>query len=346
MFEPVTRYLPRYFKRDPAARMAIRLTAPAAAVWEIVEDRLTITWGQQLREYDLLDHTVGSLVDALQLEGFVLEQYDQDLLALGAIILLEGRRDLSAAGGTDIFGFTNLIHSLTRPVERAWGEIRDAIPEAAAQVSLAEADGDWLDRHGLLYGIPRLTGQDDTAYHQHLLDEITRPRNDARGMELTLRRWSGHDIQVREPWQEIFTLSASRLSGRHHLQGAPTYQYHTLQLVADTGGVAWDSWLAIANADRPAGSVMLAPQTILPPWVVTGDTATMEIRLSREDEVTLTSYWATSLWDGAWDDRSWVDSTRLIQIGPAYNDLDLQEFATTDGDLFQTADGVYFGVIE
>lgn len=344
MFEPVTRYLPRYFKRDPAARMAIRLTAPAPAVWEIVEDRLTLTWGAETRTYDLLDYTVGSLVDALQAEGFTLERYDQDLLALGAIILLEGRHDLSTAGGTDLFGFTNLIHSLTRPVERAWGEIRDAIPEAAAQVSLAEADGDWLDRHGLLYGIPRRAGQDDAAYRQHLLDEVNRPRDNPRGIEQTLRRWSGHDIQVREPWQEIFTLSASRLSGRHHLQGAPTYQYHTMQLVASEGGIDWAPLQAIANADRPAGTLLLWPLEILDPWVVPYPAASLAIGLNREDDAVSTTYWANSLWDGAWDERRWIAASRNTTWLPPYQEAH-QDYLTSAGESYATAAGQPYLVI-
>lgn len=275
MFEPIQRYLPQYFNNDPEKREAMRLRAPAGttAPWEIRDERLIIAWADQSRVYEFHDHTVGSLVDALQAEGFTLDPgYDQMLLALGAVVLLEGRGTLLDFSGTPFYGFTSLLHAITRPVEREWRLLHAAIPDAAAQVSLADADSDWLDVHGDLYGIPRLAGMDDVVYRQHLLDEVKRPRNNPRGIEHTLRRWSGQDIQVREPWQEIFTLSASRLSGRQFLEGAPVYQYHTMQLVASAVGMDWALLQAIADADRPAGTVLLPPATH-PGAVQVGDLA-------------------------------------------------------------------------
>lgn len=344
MFEPLLRYLPRYFRRDPLARRAIRLRAPAPAVWEITEDHLTLTWGEQLRHYDLLDHTVGSLVDSLQAEGFVLEQYDQDLLALGATILLEGRKQLSEVGGTDLLGLTAISHCLTRPVERGWGHIRDAIPAAAAQVQLATAESEWLDRHGVLYGVARRAGQDDAAYLQHLIDEVIRPRNDARGIEQTLARWTGYDIRVREPWQEIFTLSASRLSGAHHLQGAPTYQYHTMQLVAQQGGLDWAPLFALAMADRPAGTLMLGAHEILPPWVVPYAATDLVVQVDREDDAALTAAWANNVWDGYWDERLWRAASRETTWLPPYQEAH-QDYLTSAGESYATAAGQPYLVI-
>ena len=105
MFEPIQRYLPQYFNSDPEKREAIRLRAPAGttAPWEIRDERLTIAWADQSRVFELHDHTVGSLVDALQAEGFVLDPgYDHLLLALGGVVLLEGRITITPDGGTPV----------------------------------------------------------------------------------------------------------------------------------------------------------------------------------------------------------------------------------------------------
>lgn len=268
MFEPIQRYLPQYFNNDPEKREAIRLRAPAGttAPWEIRDERMTIAWGDQSRVFELHDHTVGALVDALQAEGFVLDPgYDQLLLALGAVVLLEGRGTLVDFSGTPLYGFTSLLHAITRPVEREWRLFHAAIPEAVDQESIATADADWLNVHGALYGIPRLAGMDDSAYRAHLIAEVFRPRNTPRGMEHSLRRLGYPAVRVREPWQEMHYLSTdATLSGAHHLPGAPIYEYHTLQLVANDHQ-AWAGPLAEAEADRPAGTLLLPPATVLRP---------------------------------------------------------------------------------
>lgn len=268
MFEPIQRYLPRYFNSDPEKREAVRLRAPAGttAPWEIRDERMTIAWGDQTRVFELHDHTVSALVDALQAEGFVLDPgYDHLLLALGAVVLLEGRGTLVDFSGTPFYGFTSLLHAITRPVEREWRLFHAAIPEAVDQESLATADAEWLDVHGALYGIPRPTGMADAAYRAHLRAEVFRPRNTPRGLEHSLRRLGYPQVRVREPWQEMHYLSTdATLSGAHHLPGAPIYEYHTLQLTANAHQ-AWAGPLAQAEADRPAGTVMLPPATLLPP---------------------------------------------------------------------------------
>jgi len=293
VFEPIIRYLPRYFNVDPGKREAIRLRAPSSttATWEIRDEALIIAWADQTRVYDFGDYTVGSLVDALQAEGFVLDDgYDQNLLAMGAVVLVEGRGTMVDFAGTPFYGFSSLLHAITRPVEREWRIFQSAVPDAVQQESIATADGAWLDMHGALYGIPRRDGMDDVAYRAHLIAEVTRPRNTPRGIEHSLQRWGYPDVRVREPWQEMHYLSEdAALSGAHHLQGAPIYEYHTMQLFARSLQ-SWDIPTAQADADRPAGTVMLPPATLLPPTVLTTPVSTLSIALS-----VLTGY-ATTLY--------------------------------------------------
>lgn len=294
MFEPIQRYLPRYFNSDPDKREAIRLRAPTGttAPWEIRDERLTIAWGDQSRVYELHDHTVGSLVDALQAEGFTLDPgYDHLLLALGAVVLLEGRGTLMDFSGTPFYAFTSLLHAITRPVEREWRLFHAAIPEAVDQESIATADADWLTVHGDLYGIPRLAGMDDATYRAHLIAEVFRPRNTPRGIEHSLRRLGYPAVRVREPWQEMHYLSTdATLSGGHHLPGAPIYEYHTLQLTANDHQ-AWAGPLAQAEADRPAGTILLPPATLLPVTVLTTDIAALAIAIAAATQYAVVLYY-------------------------------------------------------
>lgn len=343
MFEPIQRYLPRYFDTNPAKHEAIRLRAPTelTVTWEIRDEQLFLSWGEISRVYALSDYTVGSLVDALQEEGFILDPgYNQWLLALGAVVLLEGRGTLTDVSGTPWYAFTSLLHAITRPVEREWRQYSAAIPFAVAQLILTSATNGWADLFGDIFGIPRRgtmasspwralaaqvdhcnpmgtsshertlrlawqqffanllalsreTGEADQHWHERLVyaarrrvtqdlpslesdadytarivQEVLRARSTPLAILGNIRRLTGHDLMLREPWQEWVVLSKSNLSGSHHLQGAPIYEYHRMQLVANRG-LDWKSVLPEAEADRPAGTLMLPPATKMPPIQVT-----------------------------------------------------------------------------
>lgn len=294
MFEPLLRYLPKYFNIDPEKREAIRLRAPAGttATWDLYDERLSLAWADQTRVYDLRDYTVGAIVDALQAQGFVLDPgYDHLLLALGAVVLLEGRGTLVDYAGSPFYAFTSLLHVLTRPVESGWRQFQDAIPEAVDQESIATADADWLTVHGDLYGIPRLAGMDDATYRAHLIAEVFRPRNTPRGIEHSLLRLGYPAVRVREPWQEMHYLSTdATLSGAHHLPGAPIYEYHTLQLTANDHQ-AWAGPMAEADADRPAGTILLPPATLLPVTVLTTGIAALVIAMAAATQYAVVLYY-------------------------------------------------------
>ena len=260
--------LPQYLRGAPPRGVpVVRLRAPGPATWRIARETLRVAWGAQVRTYDVLDHTIASLVDALQADGFVLEWFDAEHYGRGAAVLKDGAGTAvdALAWSADI----TVLHSFTRPAEAALDAISDATPEFARQVSLDGADGDWLDHHGRLYGVQRPAGMDDAGYRAYIVAAIMRPRNTPRGIEQNVQRLGdGTPVRVREPWQEIITLSSDAdLSGEKCLQGAPVYQYHTMQLVAPSGH-NWPLWLSIANADRPAGTIMLAPATRRPAQAV------------------------------------------------------------------------------
>lgn len=258
MFEPILRYLPRYLDRDPALRPALRLVAPSPASWRVREDRLTLAWDGQTREFDLTEHTLASLVDALQGAGFELAWFDQDLYALGAVILWDGSGTIDDRDGTEFRVRTSLLHALTRSLEHEWVALRDAIPEAARQVSMATAEQVWLDRHGRLYGIARPPGSDDAAYRTHLMEEITRPRGNARGIEYTLRRLLAEDIRVIEPWQQLARWSVSPASVEHRFPDGARWAKNLLHLAFTDPG-DWEGAQAIAESDRDAGNILLDP---------------------------------------------------------------------------------------
>jgi hypothetical protein len=252
--------LPEYLQVSaPRGVPVLRLRAPAQTAWTITREALSLEWADQTRTYALLDWSLAELGAALQADGFAIDWRAEVYDDRGAIILHPG-----SGVGTDLNWTADVavLHSFTRPLEAALDAVRVATPDLAAQVSLMSAQADWLDHHGQLYGVARDPDRTDSGYRDDIMAAILRPRNTPRGMEENLRHLGdGTAVRVREPWQEIAILSDdAMLSTDQHLQGAPIWQYHTIQLVSPSAH-AWPRWLAIANADRPAGTLMLDPAT-------------------------------------------------------------------------------------
>lgn len=152
----------------------------------------------------------------------------------------------------------------------------------------------WEVFFGNLLGLPRNPGESNQHYHDRLvydalqrpalslppleldavytariIEEVKRSRSSPAAILRNIRRLTGHDLALREPWQEVHYLSQSALSGLDHLQGAPIYEYHRMQLVARRG-LDWTPVLREAEADRPAGTLMLPPATHMPPLYLDG----------------------------------------------------------------------------
>ena len=260
MFEysPVVRYLPRSLSSDPDLRPALRLGASVAIGYRLRDDALVLTAGTETRTVDLVGLTLLDLLGVLRDAGLNPVWSDPDLVALGAVILADAQGDLAAGDTLELAARTSLIYVFARPVEAEYRRLRAAVPEAAAQVSMASADAAWLDRHGALYGLPRPRGLDDGTYRRWLLAEILRPRNNARGIELTLRRLLGRDIRVLEPWQEVARWSVSAASGAHHLPDGTHWGKNLFQL-SGVDPDDLDAARTIVENDRAAGCLMLDP---------------------------------------------------------------------------------------
>jgi hypothetical protein len=116
----------------------------------------------------------------------------------------------------------------------------------------------------------------DAVYTARISQEVRRARSSPAAILSNIQRLTGHILTLWEPWRELHVLSQSPLSGSDHLQGAPIYEYHRLQLVAQRG-IDWTPVLREADADRPAGTLMLPPATKMPPFTVTVPSVTLTL---------------------------------------------------------------------
>lgn len=260
------------YRPDLEPALALRIRHADGSTWSVVGETLAVqATGQTATTWTLADYTLTTLAAALVAAGFEVPFIADELAHLSAAILLEGTGDQNHSNGDHLTAYTSLLqvvlHTLGRPDEAA----RAAVDAALAQLILPQATAEWLDLFGDIFGISRLDAENDGAYAARIAEEVKRNRSSPAAILRNIRRLTGHDLALREPWKEVFFLSdpGCTLSGAKHLQGAPIYEYHRMQLISPVG-IDWGPVLAQANADRPVGTLMLAPATHPPAFTIDG----------------------------------------------------------------------------
>ena len=235
--------------------LALRIRHPDGAGWSIDGFTLEVFAPGVTTSVDLRAVTVREVADHLISLGF--EVPHVALGHLSAALLIEGGGHQGDSNGDHVYGYTSLLSVLSGALGRADEVAKADILNALRQMILPQSGGEWADMFGGIFGVPRL-GERDALYTARIIEEVRRARSSPAAILLNIKRLTGHDLTLREPWMEVFTLSGSALSGADHLQGAPTYEYHRAQLVSRVG-IDWSGPMACAEADRPAGTLMMDP---------------------------------------------------------------------------------------
>lgn len=313
-------HLHSVFSADPAPVLALRVRHVAGATWAVAGQHLTVTADEVTTLFFLPDYTIADLATALTAAGYVIEYQNPAIDHLNAMTLIEGAGDQATSNGDHLTVFSSLLAVLQAAMGEALGAGEATIPVALGHLILPDTVDEWADVHGGIYGIRRLTAESDGDYTQRILAEVARNRANPAAMIRNVLRLTGETITLREPWREIFTLSRSRLSGGHHLQGAPIYQYHTLQPISDHG-LNWAPILAEIEADRPTGTLLLGAATHLPPRDLLALGGMLQMILpAHEEERTWMIAWNITPWEGAWDERQWSAKPAAFPIGPPYDE--------------------------
>ena len=252
------------YDQAPWRTLALRLRHPTGLTWRLEAYTLTVTTPFGSTTFDIRAHTIGSLANALMASGHEIAFRNADLDHLSAILLLEGDGDQDRSNGDHLHAYTSILWTLLGGGGMGYEDARAAVPAALRQLILPQATHEWADLFGQIFGIPRDPGETDPVYTARIIWEVQRKRSNPFAISANIQYRTGHDIRVREPWQEIFVLSESPMDDDYHLQGAPIWQYHTAQLIASTG-VNWGPVVREAMADRPAGTIFLDPATHYPP---------------------------------------------------------------------------------
>jgi len=259
-------FLPAYFSRDPLAVEAIHFSTPDRVEfsWRIHDFTLELRSEGRDLDLSLTGIVVGDVVDALQAAGYAVQGWEPDVMALGAEALLPSSGVAQGDTSGTLAVHTSILFSLLGGPERERAAFEAELPNAIEQITLTTAAGYWLDVHGQVYGIPRPEGMPDAEYVQHILDEVRRARDNPAAMESNLRRLLGIDIRVYEPWKMIARWSRSKPSTGPVFESDPFYIKNIIQLRAPNRPRSWVPAMGIAEADRPAGTLLFEPQW--DPW--------------------------------------------------------------------------------
>lgn len=251
------------FDKDPGAELALRVRHPDGAVWSVADEVLTVRAGVAAPvSYDLSLFTVGELVAELLADGFEVPMVSADWAARSALALVEGDGDQNVSNGDHVTAFTSLLWALMSGYGGQMRSAKTQVGEALRQMIFTQAEGEWLDIWGTLYGVERKQAELDAAMQTRIATEVFRRRTNARAIELAIRDETGWDVRIEEPWRELFRLDESTLSGGHKFYDGDTVGYHLIRPEA-LDNVDWDVVLPIIERNKPAG-VLVVGQRIKP----------------------------------------------------------------------------------
>lgn len=247
------------FDVAPASEIAFLIGHPDGATFEIAERVMVARAGALERTYTLSLYTVNTLAAALQQDGFTVTGVTTTYQQLSALALVEGSGDELVSNGNRVHVYTSLLWVILSAYAAELFGAGEQIVQALRQMLITQAEGEWLDLWGGLYGVQRLGGELDAAYAPRIPQEAFRIRVNARAIELAIRDATGYDVRIEEPWEDIFTLDDSTLSGPDRLYDGETVGYHLIRPVANSL-VDWDAVFAVINRNRAAG-VLIAGST-------------------------------------------------------------------------------------
>lgn len=249
------------FDKAPAEELAFLLGHADGASWSVADHVLTARAGALVRSYDLGDFTINTLAAALAADGFTVSGVTTTYQQLSALSLVEGSGDELVSNGNRLHVYTSLLWVILSAYAAELRGAEAQIVQALRQMLITQAEGEWLDLWGQLYGVGRWSGESDAAYAPRIPHEAFRIRVNARAIELAIRDATGYDVRIEEPWEDVFTLDQSELSGPDRLYDGELIGYHIIRPVA-RGMVDWERVFAVINRNRAAG-VLIAGSTAL-----------------------------------------------------------------------------------
>ena len=268
----------RVFDKDPHGVLAMRVQHADGCAWTVADGVLTVMAGGARRTYALQTLTLGQLAARLRADGFTVVNANREIEHLSAFTLVEGSGIQGQTNGDHLTAYSSLLWVLQNAYAPELRHAQYQIGEALRQMVLPQSEQEWLDLWGTLYGVSRPQAGDtgiptgstprpdgsasDDEYSQYIPEEIFRLRVNPLAIEDTIKRKTGLDVQIYEPWKDLFILSESRLDDHRMFDGKFWSPYIIQPRIESQDNIQWDKIRAIIERDRPAGVIPWLPEWV------------------------------------------------------------------------------------
>lgn len=252
------------FNRDPGEVVAFTLSHAGGVAWSVSDRELKVFTeaGVPLVTVPLATGLLSGVVAALTGAGVTVENINPSLQSLHSSVLIEGSGIESASNGNIIYAHNSVLWAILSSYAIEVNTAGDAVPAALDQVHMDRAQGDWLDFWGQYFAVERVAGQGDAAYLSTIILETLRPRSNKYAIQTAIADATGYDVTIDEPWEKMFMLDGSELSGDHRIKDGSVYMRNIIRPTA-IGDVAWGDVLAVIEKVRAAGVIVIQPQTLV-----------------------------------------------------------------------------------
>lgn len=253
------------FDQNPHAVSAMTLSHPDGVDWSLVNRRLVVRTegGELLVDFDLT--TVGTVLNAaniLMAAGVLVSSIRSESATLSAVVLMDGEGRESQLTNV-ISGHRSALWGLIEGYATELQSAESAVPQALEQAKLHTAKGDWLDFWGIYFSVLRRSGQTDDAYLASIVAETLRAKSNKYAIENAVLNITSTQIQITEPWQRIFRLDVSALSGSHALHDGVNVGYHLIRPIIPSNS-DYDAVMAVIDKTRAAGVMVSRPVRVVP----------------------------------------------------------------------------------
>lgn len=180
---------------DPEATDVIRLSPTTDCTITITTDTLTVYLPLTQQRYTLGDRSIARLLSDLPATvGATLLQ--SDWASVGAISLQPQEISLIAGGSGVLSAYTAGVWRTVRPLGAGLDALTARVESLVAQLDLARASGPWLDLWGMVWQMPRIADEPDSAYQQRIIYALTLPRANNRALEALILQALGRSATV------------------------------------------------------------------------------------------------------------------------------------------------------
>lgn len=185
---------------------------------------------------------------------------DSSMANLSATILMDKPTEVVTEGVT-LSAFTSLIWVIMSAYAKELIIASEAVVEAIKQMFIPTSSGYWLTTWGEIFGLVKRNDETDPEFVDRFIPEIFRKRLNARAIEKAILDATGDVVRILEPWEDLFQLDYSRVSGSDRMYDGDTVGYHIIA-PQSVGSVNWDKILPIIERNRAAGVMVLPPESL------------------------------------------------------------------------------------